>query len=150
MKKSQKNYTVSEKKLMVVSEMAANYYSNNSLALIEMSRLGILKQVLIDFINKFSFSLQDISKIFHVSERTLQRYSNNEKLNPELSERMLMLSDLYKKGSFVFGSDENFNDWMRTTSPVFNNNTPLSYLDTSFGFQLIHDELGKIEHGIFA
>jgi len=34
--------------------------------------------------------------------------------------------------------------------PAFNYQPPISLLDTTFGFQLIQDELGKIAHGIFA
>jgi uncharacterized protein (DUF2384 family) len=40
--------------------------------------------------------------------------------------------------------------WIRTPSIIFKGNTPLSLLDTSFGFDMVLTELGRIEHGIFA
>ncbi len=44
----------------------------------------------------------------HVSERTLQRYADDEKLSADTSERAILLSQLYQRGTEVFGQLENF------------------------------------------
>lgn len=118
--------------------------------LIRLSRKGILKKSLLQLAGKLSFTLQELAGILHISERTLQRYNNEDVLASNVSERALLLSQLYKKGVDVFSTSQNFNDWLRTPLPAFQQQAPIHYLDTAFGFQLIFDELGRIEHGIFA
>lgn len=118
--------------------------------IIEVAREGISKGSFMNFINKFNFTLRDVASILNLSERTLQRYDNTDKLSKDASERALHLQRLYKKGEEVFGSATIFNEWMKTSNLMFNNKTPIFYLDTIFGFEMIEDELGRIEHGIFA
>jgi uncharacterized protein (DUF2384 family) len=39
---------------------------------------------------------------------------------------------------------------MKAEILFFNNEMPISFLDTIFGFELLEQELGRIEYGIFA
>lgn len=94
--------------------------------------------------------MSEISGILHISERTLQRYHAEDRLSPDTSERALMLAKLYERGVAVFNDANNFTDWLRTPLPAFNHQPPIQLLDTSFGFQLIENELGRIEYGVFA
>lgn len=136
---------------MVVKEAAVPYGKGQGYyEYIQLSRDGILKKALMNLSQQISFSLSEIARVLHISERTLQRYSDDEKLSADTSERAILLSQLYQHGTSVFGDLENFKDWMRTPLPAFNYQPPISLLDTTFGFQLIEDELGKIAHGIFA
>ena len=64
--------------------------------------------------------------------------------------RPLSLPGLYTRGEEVFGSMDKFKSWMKTPSHIFKGETPVSLLDTSFGFNMVFRELGRIEHGIFA
>lgn len=57
---------------------------------------------------------------------------------------------LYKKGIDVFGVKENFYTWMDTVSVALGGVKPKDLLDTNFGITMVYDELGRIEHGIFA
>jgi uncharacterized protein (DUF2384 family) len=50
----------------------------------------------------------------------------------------------------AFGSEENFHTWMETKSIPLGGVKPKGLLDTTYGINLITDELGRIEHGIFA
>lgn len=134
---------------LLVKEPGGAYYPQ-SFDLIRLSRKGILKKYLLELAEKLSFSMNELAGILHVSERTLQRYHQEDTLASDTSERALLLAQLYRKGIDVFGSSENFNDWLRTPLPAFQQQAPLDFLDTAFGFQLISDELGRIEHGVFA
>ncbi|WP_291909782.1 antitoxin Xre/MbcA/ParS toxin-binding domain-containing protein [Chitinophaga sp. CB10] len=117
---------------------------------IALSRSGVIKRALLNLSRQISFSLTELAQVVHISERTLQRYADDAKLSLDTSERAIMLSALYQRGAEVFGDLENFKEWMRTPLPSFNYQLPISLLDTTFGFQLIQDELGRIEHGLFA
>ena len=101
-------------------------------------------------VKRYDLSLKEIASILHLSERTLQRYAPSDLLSPESSERALRLQRLYEKGAAVFGTLDNFTNWMKSQVLIFKNEKPISFLDTIFGFELLEDELGRIEHGIFA
>ena len=57
---------------------------------------------------------------------------------------------LYKRGTEVFGNDESFQAWMDTKSIPLGNIKPRDLLDTTYGINMVADEIGRIEHGIFA
>lgn len=128
----------------------AQAYALQSFDLIRLARNGVLKKTLLQLADKLSFTLHELSKILHISERTLQRYGNEDKLATDTSERALLLAQLYSRGITLFETSENFNDWLRTPLPAFQQQAPIQFLDTAFGFQLVMDEIGRIEHGVFA
>jgi len=151
MKHKNREYHVQEQALLVIQESAMPYgVGRGYFDFIQLSREGIIKKALMNLSQQLSFSLSEIARVLHISERTLQRYADDEKLSADTSERAILLSQLYQHGTQVFGDLENFKEWMRTPLPAFNYQPPISLLDTTFGFQLIQDELGKIAHGIFA
>lgn len=118
--------------------------------LLELTRRGLPKRAILALAKKISFPIQELAKVMHISERTFQRFDEKELVKPEYSEKAIELAKLYIKGEEVFGSLERFKIWMKTPSVFFRNQTPLSLLDTSIGFSLVKEELGRIEHGIFA
>jgi putative toxin-antitoxin system antitoxin component (TIGR02293 family) len=96
-------------------------------------------------------TLQDWAEYLHLSERTMQRYKKEgKKFDPIHSERIVVIELLYKKGIDIFGIKDNFYTWMDTVSIGLGNVKPKDLLDTSFGISMVYDELGRIEHGIFA
>jgi len=117
--------------------------------ILKLSRQGLPKRVLMAFAKKISLTLQELSNIMHISERTLQRYDDDEIVKTEYSEKAIELVRLYARGEEVFDSMEKFKAWMKSPNHIFNNEAPVSLLDTSFGFDMIFNELGRIEHGIF-
>lgn len=118
--------------------------------LIAITRSGITKKQAVKLAHKIDFSPKEISAVMHISERTFHRYQDSDKLDSLTSGIILQLTNLYDKGALVFGDIEKFKQWMKYPNPVFSNNKPIDLLDTMIGFQLISDELGRIEHGIFA
>ena len=117
---------------------------------IELSRNGINKRNLIFLSQKIGFDLKELSRVLHISERTLHRYTAAKTLSPEVSERALQLAKLYCKGEEVFGALTQFKKWMSHPNRALGMKEPKSLLDTTFGFQLINEELTKIEYGIFS
>jgi putative toxin-antitoxin system antitoxin component (TIGR02293 family) len=118
--------------------------------LIDVIRQGDSKKSLDYLITQIGYTITDIAEVLHVSDRNLRRYTASEKLNTEQSERLIEIARLYAKGEDVFGSIKAFNHWMDANILALGNKTPKSYLDTSLGIQLLHKELGRIEHGVFA
>ncbi|HEU4551819.1 MAG TPA: antitoxin Xre-like helix-turn-helix domain-containing protein, partial [Chitinophaga sp.] len=74
-------YQLPEQTLMVVQEAAIPYGAGRGyFEYIQLSRDGIIKKALMNLGQQLSFSLSEIARVLHISERTLQRYADNEKL----------------------------------------------------------------------
>lgn len=117
---------------------------------ISVIRSGIPKKALDNLSNNTGLTIGEISKIIRTSDRTLRRYTAAQKLSPEQSERLIELARLYSRGEEVFDTMDNFKQWMNSSVMALGNKKPKEYLDTSIGIDLLMNELGKIEHGIFA
>lgn len=123
---------------------------SNEFDVINLARKGFSKSSLLALGKKIFLNLQELANILHISERTLQRYDDNEIIKLEYAEKAVELARLYTRGEEVFGSIDKFKLWMKTPGLIFNGETPVSMLDTSAGFDMVFRELGRIEHGIFA
>lgn len=135
------------KSTAMLLEEPALYYPYE---LIDTSRNGLSKGFLMKFADQFQYTIREIADILNISERTLHRYTGEAKLSKDASDRALHFIRLYKRGAAVFGTEEAFNQWMKTPNRIFDNQLPMSFLDTTFGFEMLEDELGRIEHGVLA
>lgn len=122
----------------------------NNVDFIGMIREGVPKKSLDHLMDNTGLTVAEISTIIRTSDRTLRRYTARQKLNPEQSERIIELARLYSRGEDVFGSMDAFKQWMNSTVVALGNKKPKTYLDTSLGINILMNELGRIEHGIFA
>ena len=119
--------------------------------LANMVREGVPYPYFTKLSTQINFGFEEWSSYLHLSERTIQRYKKEKKsFDPIYSEKILQIELLYKKGIEVFGIADNFYTWMDTISIALGGVRPKDMLDTSFGISAIYDELGRIEHGIFA
>lgn len=124
---------------------------NSTLSLIQLARRGIAFQVFHRFARSVSLTMQEWSSFLHVSERTLQRYSKeNRPFAPDQSEKILEIALLYKKGIAVFGSREKFDHWLTAKNIALGGMEPKNLLDSSLGIHLVSDELSRIEQGVLA
>ena len=123
---------------------------NNQYDLIKLTRQGLSKKQLLFLAKKLSLSLNEISKILPLSIRTLQRYRKDHILNPDVSDQIILIAELYSIGLNVFGELEKFSKWLRNPNTALSNHCPIDLIDTSFGIELIKDELGRIQHGVFS
>ncbi|MDH7444161.1 type II RES/Xre toxin-antitoxin system antitoxin [Aquimarina sp. 2201CG14-23] len=117
---------------------------------IELSRNGIDKRALLHLAKTIEFDLSELAHVLHLSERTIQRYELNKKLSTEASAKALQLAKLYARGENIFGDLDRFKRWMEHPNVALATKKPKELLDTTFGFQLLNEELVRIEHGIFA
>ncbi len=122
----------------------------NTVDFINRIREGISKAALDHLSAIIGLSGAEMAGIVHTSDRTLRRYSPDQKLTADQSERIVELAKLYARGAGVFDSLELFKIWMSTPIDALGAKKPKEFLDTSMGIDLLMDELGRIEHGIFA
>jgi putative toxin-antitoxin system antitoxin component (TIGR02293 family) len=136
--------------MLAIRQKAASQSSNTEQMLIDVVRAGVPKAAYDRALLTTGISPDELAGFLHISPRTLRRYVSNQILPPEQSERMVALARLYTRGEEVFGSLERFKDWMSRPQLVSGEKSPTSLLDTSIGIGMITDELGRIEHGVFA
>lgn len=121
------------------------------LSYIDLIRQGIQYKTFLTFANNSPFSINEWSLFLHLSERTLQRYEKEKrKFDPLQSEKILEIVLLYKLGISVFGDAHRFHTWLNTQNLALGNITPKSLFDSSFGINLLKDELFRIESGTLA
>jgi putative toxin-antitoxin system antitoxin component (TIGR02293 family) len=122
---------------------------SSPMAIIETARRGIPRKKADVLAKAIGLTDREMARILNISERTFHRYKDDTLLDTIASEKLLLLTLLYKKGEEVFESLENFKFYMRTPSFLFLNKTPLELLDTNTGFQVVEDALGRLEYGVF-
>jgi putative toxin-antitoxin system antitoxin component (TIGR02293 family) len=133
------------------TEKKYSVLDDDSVEMVNMLREGVAFTYLNSISDRINFTLEDWASYLHLSERTIQRYKKEKKPFDTIhSEKIVQIDLLYKKGADVFGSEENFHTWMETKSIPLGGVKPKGLLDTTYGINLITDELGRIEHGIFA
>jgi len=119
--------------------------------LIRSARKGIRYPRFAALTKTFPFSMSEWSAFLHISERTLQRYSKEEKaFDPVSSERIIEITLLYQEGIEVFGNRKKLDAWLDNQNIAFGGAKPKELLDSTLGSQLIRNELVRIEHGILA
>ena len=104
------------------------------------------------FINMFKgfTSIRDetISEWLNISVRTLRNYKKPEnRIKENIKEHILLLLSLFKHGIEVFGSIENFNQWLNSENFYFDGLNPESFLNTISGIRFLDDRLTGMEYG---
>jgi len=148
-KNTNKYQTKKLKSPATVAEMSALYGSLFTGALV--ARAGIATSFVLDLMQLLGFKKQETASLISISPKTLDRHLKMEKPFTGLqSDRIIELAVLHQKGQLVFGDNSKFLRWLDSKLPALNNTTPREWLDTQQGINAILNELGRIEHGIFA
>ncbi|MAU71190.1 MAG: hypothetical protein CML04_03765 [Pseudozobellia sp.] len=122
-----------------------------SYLLIKLVREGIPYSDFAKVLNASSFSSQEWANFLNISVRTLERHREENKIfRQEQSERILSIFQLLNYGKSVFGTNENFFEWLGSESIALGGIKPKELLDTSIGIHMVKDELGRLEHGVLA
>ena len=123
----------------------------NIISLIKSVRDGIKYAFFLKLVAQSPFTIKEWSGYLDLTERTMQRYQKGKKTFDRLqSEKILEITLLNNKGKEVFGSSEKFNLWLDAKNISLGGSKPKELLDSSFGIQLLKDELIRIEHGVLA
>jgi putative toxin-antitoxin system antitoxin component (TIGR02293 family) len=117
------------------------------LELVKSAREGITKKDVNNIIKMTGLTQVEFGKYIDLTSRAIQRKSLNDKLSTSISEKALLISNLYNKGSQAFEGIDNFKEWMDTPNLALGNVKPKEYLDTFSGIEYLMEELGRIEHG---
>lgn len=68
----------------------------------------------------------------------------------ETSERIYEISRLFGLGYEVFDSEADFKNWLISPSKSLGNRIPFELLDSSLGFELIENEIVRIQYNVYS
>jgi len=118
--------------------------------LVELGSIGVTKNAVSHLANYLSLSWKQVADLLPVTERTLQRYTSHQHFNPAVSEQVLHIAEVLAKGTEVFQEKRKLLLWLNTPHKVFSGNTPFAMLCSRFGTELVLEELGRIEFGVYS
>ncbi len=122
----------------------------NKMDLVELASRGITKNAVSNLANYLSLSSKQVADLLPVTERTLQRYSPRQHFNQAVSEQVIQIAEVLAKGIEIFKEKSKLLLWLNTPHKVFYGNTPFSLLSSRFGTELVLEELGRIEFGVYS
>jgi uncharacterized protein (DUF2384 family) len=119
----------------------------NNHSIVLSARKGIKTKLFYDLAETIKMPEKSLAAIINLSARTISNYTESKKnLEPIYGEHLLKIIALFVKGEAVFGTIEEFNYWLN--KPFWNTKqTPLEWLVTSGGVDLLMEEVDKIAQG---
>ncbi len=118
--------------------------------IIRRIREGLPGEMVVSLAKKMRVPQKEVAVWLHTTTRTVQRHiEDQEKLSPEISDRLAQLIMVYCRCNEVFRDEDKASTWLKTPNFALGGATPSSLLDTTLGIELVFDELGRIEHGVF-
>lgn len=118
--------------------------------LINLSRAGIKKSTLKSLAEHLGINMETMSELLHSSYRNIQRKDEDQLLDTLKTEKVLELAAFAQRGIEVIGNKESFAEWLHSPLASLANKTPLNFLDTSFGIQMVTKLLGRLEQGVYS
>lgn len=124
-----------------------NFGLDNPFQLVIAARKGIKPKLFYEFAEAIKMPEKSLAGIINLSSRTLSNYKEQQKtLEPVYGEHLLKLISLFEKGEAIFGNVDEFNYWLK--KPFWNaKETPMDWLVTPGGVDLLISELEKLEQG---
>jgi len=120
------------------------------LAWVDRIRGGLPGETVAALSRKMGVSQKNLAGWLHVTPRSLQRYTlSAANLSPEISDRVAQLIRVYCRCDEVFKDEGKVSRWLKTPNYALGNVPPMSLFDTTPGIEMVLDELGRIEHGVF-
>lgn len=135
-------YKIPEFPITKVEEPIVAYDAVNYFALANKS---INKDRIKEVIVLSKLSLSELMDILPIS---IDTYKRKTVLSPPVSEKVLEIEEVYKKGLGAFG--DGFYSWMVTKNVALGDIVPKILLKNSFGVRQLLDQIGRMEHGVLA
>lgn len=86
----------------------------------------------------------------HILPASISSMQKKTVYGKETSERIYELARLFGLGYEVFDSKEDFKKWLITPSKTLGNKIPFELLDSSFGFEMVENEIVRIQYNVYS
>ncbi len=141
----EKKYKVADESASILNEPATEY------AVIAHAHSGIPIQYLNKLSDRYDISINDWAGFMGISTKSIQRYQQQDNiLSATQTEFVFKIEQLYKIGKEVFGTTENFKQWLQKPAYGLGNKIPEQILNTISGINLVINQLQRIAFGALA
>ena len=97
-----------------------------------------------------ALTITELAALLHITARTLQRKNESQPLPVPVSEHAIELARVVEKGKEVFRDTDRFQSWLKSPLISLGGVSPHAMLDTTFGIRMVHEELGRMQHGVYS
>jgi putative toxin-antitoxin system antitoxin component (TIGR02293 family) len=104
----------------------------------------------LDDLTKHGFSNEEIYKIVAPRRTLARRKAANEQLSVAEADRVLRMKRIVEFAENVFGEPERAHRWLRKPSRALDGAVPIELMETEAGARIVENEIGVINHGMFA
>jgi putative toxin-antitoxin system antitoxin component (TIGR02293 family) len=118
-----------------------------NLELIGRIRSGVKKADWKQLITSIGSTEKEFEYILPSSISSMQKKSVYSR---ETSERIYELARLFGLGYDVFDTKDDFKEWLMTPSKALGNKKPFELLDSSFGFEMVENEIIRIQYNVYS
>ena len=115
--------------------------------LIDRIRTGVKKDDWKQLIRSIGSTEKEFEYILPTSISSMQKKTVYGR---ETSERIYELARLFGLGYEVFDSKDDFKEWLMTPSKTLGNKKPFDLLDSSFGFEMVENEIIRIKYNVYS
>lgn len=117
---------------------------------IETIKEGISKEELENLKEQTGIDYNVLAKVLAVTKATLHNKKGKARFDAFVSERILLLADIYSYGYTVFGDRDKFNRWMKTPNRALGHQSPLDLTETVYGMEEVKNLIGRIDYGVYS
>jgi putative toxin-antitoxin system antitoxin component (TIGR02293 family) len=117
------------------------------LELIDRIREGVKKS---DWKQLIQFTDSTEKEFEHILPASISSMQKKTVYGKETSERIYELARLFGLGYEVFDTKEDFKKWLMTPSKTLGNKIPFELLDSSFGFEMVENEIIRIQYNVYS
>lgn len=114
-----------------------------------MAQQGVPRRFVDELAEVFGIQTYDLAPQLHISDRTLRRYSAEQRLPLEASERALQIARVLERAIGVLETRENAVGWLTDRNGALGA-VPLDLLGTTFGAERVLQILGRIEDTVYS
>ncbi len=118
-----------------------------NLELIGRIREGVKKS---DWKQLIQYTNSTEKEFEHILPTSISSMQKKTVYGKETSERIYALARLFGLGYEVFDSKEDFKRWLMTPSKTLGNKIPFELLDSSFGFEMVENEIIRIQYNVYS
>lgn len=121
-----------------------------SMRTVQRVRSGVGIEALDRLKNKLDLTERELAKLLRISERTLDRRRRDHTVDTDLSDHIVALLGIFSEVLQLFEGDENdARHWLKSPEKALGNKLPIEVIELEVGRKLVHELIGRLEHGIF-
>lgn len=96
-------------------------------------------------------SVERISRITQIPQRTLSRRQDEGRLHADESDRLLRISRIFDQAVALFEGDVSAaRHWLESPQRGLGGEVPLDFASTEIGAREVENLIGRLEYGVFA